>query len=110
MAQLARDLRDGPSEPRYGDPLTPCPPWCTRLEHAETGMASWHEGAPCAVNPASGESTLYCEVVEGQDAGRDPYGPCISAEAGEITPAEAREFANGLLHAADVLEQVTAAP
>ena len=88
---------------------TPCPDWCDMPQHAETRSGTWHEGANTAVQLTSGGSPLYCEVSEGHDMGGAwDLRLSICADAGKVSASEAREFAAGILRAADLLDRLTA--
>lgn len=90
-------------------PHTRCPDWCELPEHAETHVGTWHEGATTRVVLASGESPINCDVSEGGDWTGDSWDLrlSISAEAGVVSVTEAREFAAGVLRAADLLERLS---
>jgi hypothetical protein len=78
-------------------------------QHTETRFGTWHEGANTAVQLAASGKNLYCEVSEGHDMGAAwSLQLSICADASKVSAAEAREFAAGVLRAADLLDRLTA--
>ncbi len=85
------------AQPHF-DAITACPTWCTEVMHRldRRGESCSHIGAKLDITPAVG-----CWTWKPEDGAALVY-----VADGDVTPAQARQLAAGLLKAANLAEQI----
>lgn len=112
VAEVGRQVRDHDFPPDV-TPVTPCPDWCEMVQHVETRVGKWHEGALTSVylahpDATTGRDSLSCSVDVGDENGSDVVTLDICASTHLASADEARQFAAGVLRAADLYDRLLA--